>query len=124
MRSMGWYGIFLVPKMKLLFSLRSVDGGILHDYFDSLDRFFDKYEKMRDDIAYIGEVSEESKTFSAKVTARMFNVIDELGVLPDVSPPVFLLYFLRKHGFEVEYHVEGSINLNDLKKKGWQEVGN
>ncbi|MDP2665963.1 MAG: hypothetical protein Q8P05_00460 [Candidatus Diapherotrites archaeon] len=119
---MGWYGVFLVPKLKLIFSLRSIDENKLHDHFDSLDRFFSKYDKLKEDIEYIQTITEENKSFSAKVTAKMFNIIDELGYLPDISNSVFLLYFLHKHQFEIDYHSEHSIELGKYKKKGWQMV--
>ncbi|MFH1257172.1 MAG: hypothetical protein V1494_07845 [Candidatus Diapherotrites archaeon] len=46
---MGWYGVFLVPKLKLCFYLRSVDQGVLESHFESLDRFFDKHDKLKED---------------------------------------------------------------------------
>ncbi|MFH0955061.1 MAG: hypothetical protein V1777_03070 [Candidatus Micrarchaeota archaeon] len=117
---MGWYGVFLVPKLKLGFYLRSVNEDSLYSSFDSLDRFFDKYNKIRDDIEYLLEVTEESKSFSAKTTAKMFTVIDELGQLPEISNSIFLLYFLHKREFEIEHRSEESIDLDKLKKRGWQ----
>ncbi len=119
---MGWYGVFLVPKAKMIFSLRSVDEGTLDDAFESLERFFGKYDKMKEDIYEITSTAEESKTFSAKITAKMFGIVDEIGGLPELHPSVFLLYFLHKHGFEIKYHHENDINTEDLEKKGWQLV--
>ena len=116
---MGWYGQFLVPKLKLALSLRSKGEDLLYDDFELMDGFFDKHEKLRKDMDYIQESAEESKTFSAKVTAKMFNVIDELSCLPDESDSVFLLYFLHKLKFEIEYYPEDKVNTDELKKKGW-----
>ena len=96
---MGWYGIFLVPKLKLAFHLRSVDEAILQSDFDSLEKFFDKYNKLREDMEYIQEISGESKTFSARATAKMFNVIDELGSLPELSYRVFSSLFSAQAQF-------------------------
>lgn len=119
---MGWYGIFLVPKIKLIFYLRSVDEDRLHSSFDSLERFFGKYEKLREDMEYVQNISEDSKSFSAKATAKMFNIIDELGSLPEISNNIFLLYFLRKQGFEIDYHSEDKVDSDKLKKEGWQII--
>lgn len=119
---MGWYGIFLVKKLKIACSLRRVDESALFDDFDLLDKFFEKYDKMREDIEYIEESAEESKSFSAKATARMFNVIDALSFLPEVSDAVFLLYFLHKHGFEIEHFSEENVDLEKLEKKGWKVI--
>lgn len=117
---MGWYGMFLVPKLKLAFHLRGVSEDGLHSDFDSLERFFGKYDKLRGDMEYVDNVSEESKNFSAKTTAKMFNIIDELGRLPELSWSVFLLYFLHKKGFEIDYRQEDKVDLDKLRKKGWQ----
>ena len=119
---MGWYGVFLVPKLKLVFYLRRVDENVLDSSFDSLERFFDNYHKLREDMEDVQGVSEESKSFSAKTTAKMFNIIDELGCLPELSNSIFLLYFLRKRGFEIDYHTEDSVDLDNLKKEGWQII--
>jgi len=121
---MGWYGIFLVSKLKLGFYLRSVDEGFLESNFSSLDRFFDKYDKLREDIDYVQETSEDSKSFSAKATAKMFNIIDELGHMPEISNSVFLLYFLSKKEFEINYHPVDKVDLDKLKKEGWQIISN
>ncbi|MEK6951835.1 MAG: hypothetical protein AABX29_02365 [Nanoarchaeota archaeon] len=117
---MGWYGIFLVRNLKLIFSLRKIDEENLYSYFEDFDKFFSKYDQLREDIDYMQNISEESKTFSAKTTSKMFNVVDELSFLPDVSNAVFLLYFLHK--FEIEYHYEGGIDFEKLRKKGWKTV--
>ncbi|HIH09488.1 MAG TPA: hypothetical protein HA254_02350 [Candidatus Diapherotrites archaeon] len=119
---MGWYGVFLVPKLKLCFYLRKVDEGILESSFDSMDRFFDKYDKVREDIEYVLDITEESKTFSAKATAKMFNTIEEIGRIPEASNSIFLLYFLKKHEFEINYHPEDAIDLDKLKAEGWQII--
>lgn len=119
---MGWYGVFLVPKLKLCFHLRSVNENILESHFDSLDRFFDKYDKIREDIDYVLETAEESKNFSAKSTAKMFNIIEEVGNMPEISNSIFLLYFLRKHEFEINYNPEDTIDLEKLKAKGWRII--
>lgn len=119
---MGWYGVFLVPKLKLCFHLRSADEGVLESNFDSLDRFFDKYEKVREGIEYILDTSEESKNFSAKATAKMFNIIEEIGHIPEISNSIFLLYFLHKHEFEINYNPENAIDLDKLKAERWQII--
>lgn len=119
---MGWYGTFLVPKLKLVFYLKSVDESLLHSSFESLERFFDKRDKLMEDIEYVQETSEDPKNFSAKATAKMFNIIDELGHIPEASDSVFLLYFLNKQEFEINYHPENKVDLGKLKKKGWQII--
>ncbi len=43
---MGWYGIFLVKKIRLAFSLRSMGRDNLYSAFDSLDRFIEKCNKI------------------------------------------------------------------------------
>ena len=116
---MGWYGQFLVPKLKLAFSLRSKSEDLLHSNFESMDRFFDRYEKLRDDISYIQESAEENKNFSAKAIARMFNIIDQIGYLPESSDSVFLLYFLNKLKFDIQYYSEDKLDMDKSKKKGW-----
>ncbi len=50
---MGWYGIFLVQKLKLAFSLRGISQDSLFSDFKLFDRFFNKYDKIREDINYI-----------------------------------------------------------------------
>lgn len=112
--------MFLVPKLKLAFSLRSVSEDSLHNDFDSLERFFDKYGKLREDVEYVEDISEDAKNFSAKAIAKMFNVIDSLGSLPETSNDILLLYFLHKRGFEIDCHQEDKVDLDKLKKKGWQ----
>ncbi len=119
---MGWYGVFLVPKLKLVFYLRSVDENVLDSSFDSLERFFGNYDKLREGMEDVQAASEESKGFSAKTTAKMFNIIDELGRLPELSNSIFLLYFLHKREFEIDYHPEDSVDLDKLKKQGWQII--
>lgn len=52
---MGWYGIFLVTKLKLAFNLRSMDEGVLDNHFDSLERFFDRYLRKKDG-GYLNEL--------------------------------------------------------------------
>ncbi len=119
---MGWYGIFLVSKLKLAFQLRSIDENRLFSNFDLLDRFFDKYDKLREDLDYIQEIAEQSRTFSAKTTAKMFNMIEEINRLPECSHSVFLLYFLHKFGFEINCYYEGKINIDNLRKRGWNII--
>ena len=119
---MGWCGIFLVEKLKLAFSLRRIDQDSLFSDFDLFDRFFNKYSKMKEDIDYIQEISENEKNFSAKTTAKMFNVIDGLGNIPESSDAILLLYFLHKFEFEINYHSEGEIDLAKLERKGWKVI--
>jgi hypothetical protein len=119
---MGWYGIFIVKKLKLACSLRSVSQDSLFSSFDSLERFFERYDKLREGIEDIQEATEGEKQFSAKTTARMFNVIDTLDSLPECSDAVFLLYFLHRFECEIEYHSEDEINLEKLEKKGWKVI--
>ncbi|MBI2672305.1 hypothetical protein HYX16_05205 [Candidatus Woesearchaeota archaeon] len=119
---MGWYGIFLVKKLKLAFSLRSIDYDSLFSDFDSIERFFSKYAKIREDLDYVQEIAEDKKNFSAKTTARMFNVIDELGNLPEISDVIFMLYFLHKSGFDIDYNNEDKIDLEKLRKRGWKII--
>lgn len=120
---MGWYGIFLVKKLKLAFSLRGIDENTLHTDFELFDEFFNKYDKLRQDIEYVQEISEEEKTFSAKTSAKMFNIVDELSGLPEFLDAFLLLYSLHKNGFEIKYYPENKINLGSLKKKGWIVIG-
>ena len=120
---MGWYGIFLVKKLKLAFSLRGISQDSLFSDFELFDRFFNKYDKIKEDINYVQEISEDEKNFSAKTTAKMFNVIDELGGIPEFSDATLLLYFLHKFEFEIDYHNEGEIDLTKLEKKGWKVIG-
>jgi len=119
---MGWYGIFLVKKLKLAFSLRSISYDSLFSDFDFIERFFSKYTKIKEDIEYVQEITEDEKNFSAKTIARMFNVIDELGKIPEVSDVIFMLYFLHKCGFDIDYHNEDKINLKKLRKRGWKVI--
>lgn len=119
---MGWYGIFLVEKLKLAFSLRGISWDSLFSDFELFDRFFNKYDKIREDINYVQEITEDEKNFSAKTTAKMFNVIDELGSIPEFSEAVLLLYFLHKFEFEINYHGEGEVDLAKLEKKGWKVI--
>ena len=119
---MGWYGTFLIPELKLIFHLRSVDENSLESSFESLDRFFSKQEKLRGDIEYVQNVTEESKSFSAKATAKMFNIIDELGYIPNISDNIFLLYFLRKKEFKMDCHSGEAIDFEKYEKKGWRII--
>lgn len=119
---MGWYGIFLVKNLKLGFSLRSVDENTLDADFELFDEFFNKQERLREDMGYVLEISEEEKTFSAKTSAKMFNILDELGSIPEYSEAVFLLYFLNKFGFEISYYSGEKIDLEKLRKKGWKII--
>lgn len=119
---MGWYGIFLIEKLKLVFNLRRVSRDSLFSDFELFDRFFDNYDKIKEDIDYIREISEDEKSFSAKTTAKMFNVIDGFGNIPEYSDAIFLLYFLHKSGFEINYHNEEEIDLTKLEKKGWKII--
>ena len=119
---MGWYGIFLVERLKLAFSLRGIDQDPLFSDFDLFDRFFNKYDKMKEDIDYIQEISENEKNFSAKTTAKMFNVIDGLDSIPESSDAIFLLYLLHKFEFEIDYHNEGEVDLTKLEKDGWKII--
>jgi hypothetical protein len=119
---MGWYGFFLVRKLKLAFSLRRIDEEKLYSDLDSINNFFNKYDKLRENMEYIQTVSDEEKVFSAKTTAKMFNIIDELGILPEVSDVIFFLYFLKKYNFDIDYFSEDKIDLNNLEKKGWKII--
>ncbi|MFH1224648.1 MAG: hypothetical protein V1676_02485 [Candidatus Diapherotrites archaeon] len=119
---MGWYGAFLVPKLKLCFYLRSVDEGVLESIFGSLDGFFGKYEKIKEDIEFVLETAEESRNFSAKATAKMFGIIDEIGQMPEAPNSVFLLYSLHKFKFEINYNSEDAVDLGKLRAKGWQII--
>ena len=119
---MGWYGIFLVEKLKLAFSLRGISQDSLFSDFELFDRFFSKYDKIKEDIDYVQEIAEDEKNFSAKTTAKMFNVIDELGSIPEFSDAVLLLYFLHKFEFEINHYSEGEIDLAKLEKKGWKVI--
>jgi len=119
---MGWYGIFLVEKLKLAFSLRGISQDSLFSDFELFDGFFNKYDKIKEDIDYVQEIAEDEKNFSAKTTAKMFNVIDELGSIPEFSDAVLLLYFLHKFEFEINHYSEGEIDLAKLEKKGWKVI--
>ena len=119
---MGWYGIFLVEKLKLAFSLRGISQDSLFSDFELFDGFFNKYDKIKEDIDYVQEIAEDEKNFSAKTTAKMFNVIDELGSIPEFSDAVLLLYFLHKFEFEINHYGEGEIDLVKLEKKGWKVI--
>lgn len=119
---MGWYGIFLVKKLKLAFSLRGISQDSLFSDFESFEEFFNKYDKIREDINYVQEIAEDEKNFSAKTTAKMFNVIDELGSIPEFSDAVLLIYILHKFEFEINHHNEGEIDLAKLEKKGWKII--
>src|SRR3990167_688929 len=114
---MGWYGIFLVEKLKLAFSLRGISQDSLFSDFELFDGFFNKYDKIKEDIDYVQEIAEDEKNFSAKTTAKMFNVIDEFGSIPEFSYAVLLLYFLHKFEFEINHYSEGEIDLAKLEKK-------
>jgi len=120
---MGWYGIFLIQNLKIAFSLRRVDEDNLYSNFDLLDKFFEKYDKLKEDMEFVQEIPEETKTFSAKAVAKMFNIIDGFSYLPEVSNDFLLLYFLHKKGFEIKYYPEDKINLDKLKKKRWRIIG-
>src|SRR3989344_2202957 len=109
---MGWYGIFLVKKLKLAFSLRGISQDALFSDFELFDRFFDKHDKIREDIDYVLEVTEYEKNFSAKTTAKMFNVSDA----------ILLLYCLHKFEFEIDYYNESEADLTKLEKKGWKII--
>lgn len=52
----------------------------------------------------------------------MFNVIDELGSIPEFSDAVLLLYFLHKFEFEINYHGESEVDLAKLEKKRWKII--
>ena len=119
---MGWYGIFLVKKLKLAFSLRGISQDALFSDFELFDRFFDKHDKIREDIDYVLEVTEDEKNFSAKTTAKMFNVIDALGGIPEFSDAILLLYCLHKFEFEIDYYNESEADLTKLEKKGWKII--
>ena len=119
---MGWYGIFLVEKLRLACSLRGINQESLFSNFELFDRFFSKVDKIKEDIEYVQEITEDEKTFSAKTTAKMFNVIDRLGSIPEFSDALLLLYFLHKFAFEIKYHGEGEIDLAKLEKKGWRVI--
>ena len=119
---MGWYGIFLVQKLKLAFSLRGISQYSLFSDFELFDRFFSKYDKIKEDIDYVQEIAEDEKNFSAKTTAKMFNVIDELGSIPESSEAVLLLYLLHKFEFEINHYSEDEADLAKLKKKGWKVI--
>jgi hypothetical protein len=103
---MGWCGLFLVPKLKLGFYLRKINENDLYSSFDFMNQFFDRHDKLREDIEHVQYVAEESKSFYAKTTSKMFNIVDTLGLLPEKSDSVFLLYFLHKKGFEIKYQPE------------------
>jgi len=119
---MGWYGIFLIKKLKLAFSLRGISQDSLFSDFELFDKFFNKFDKIREDINYIQEIAEDEKNFSAKTTARMFNVIDGLGSISEFSDAVLALYLLHKFEFEIDYYSEDKINLAKLEKKGWKII--
>ncbi|MFW5846915.1 MAG: hypothetical protein ACOCUU_02025 [Nanoarchaeota archaeon] len=121
---MGWYGIFLLKKLKIAFVLRKVDEASFEENSSDLDRFFDKYNSLREDMERIQISSENEKDFSAKTTAKMFNIIDEFGKFPDIPLTFFLLYFLQKFNFKVDYFSEDKINLDELEKKGWRIISN
>lgn len=119
---MGWYGIFLVKKLKLAFSLRRINQDSLFSAFDLFDKFFNKYDEIKEDADYIQEISENEKNFSAKTTAKMFNIIDKLGSIPEYSNSILLLYLLHKFEFDIDYYSEGEIDLSKLEKKGWKII--
>jgi hypothetical protein len=118
---MGWYGIFLVKKLKLAFSLSKIDKGKLFDDFELIEKFMEKYDKARENINYVQEVSEKSKSFSAKAIAKMFNIIDDF-YLPETSNAIFLLYFLDRFDFEIDYEPGDQVDLSKLKKEGWEII--
>ncbi|MCX6741821.1 MAG: hypothetical protein NTX24_01435 [Candidatus Pacearchaeota archaeon] len=119
---MGWYGNFLVPELKLLLCLSRVDQGVLSDNFDSLDKFFNQYEKLEDDINYVEEAAEENKTFSAKAVAKMFSITDTTNHLTGISDSLFLLYFLHKLHFEIEHKNEEELDSKKLQADGWKII--